>query len=390
MAVKLRSRRNNKGFEEIQNRKPFVYTHSCKVPNLNMMRLSMQSTASFLLAGAFAVLAACVPAAAGPALLVEPSTGLVLYAEDADLPWRPASLTKLMTAYLTFEAIRDGKLSPEDTVTSTQHAQSQPPSKLGLPLGGQLKVDLAVKALIVRSANDVAVMLADKIGGSEENFVDLMNKTAKRLGMTNTHFVNPNGLPMFIAENVEGPDQSVTTARDMAILASMILKEFPQYAEIFAMTEVKIGNRMVTTHNGLLKSYDGADGMKTGFICAAGYNVVASATRNGRQLVAVVLGENSGSARTIRAAGLFEHGFEIYPWKAVLAPTLATWPVATPEGAKAPDLRNIVCRGGRLARLKGKRPKLKPGHRSAGAGKPRTKKRPKPHAALAVPALGFG
>lgn len=346
----------------------------------------MQSTARFFFAAALAVLGGVLPAAAGPALLVEPSTGLVLYAEDADLPWRPASLTKLMTAYLTFEAIRDGKLSPEDTVTCTQHAQSQPPSRLGMPIGGQLKVDLAIKALIVKSANDVAVMLADKIGGSEENFVDLMNKTAKRLGMTNTHFVNPNGLPMFVAENVEAPDQSVTTARDMAILASMILKEFPQYAEVFAMTEVKIGNRMVTGHNGLLKSYEGADGMKTGFICAAGYNVVASATRNGRQLVAVVLGENSGAARTIRAAGLFEHGFEIYPWKAVLAPTLATWPVATPGGAKAPDLRNIVCNGGRLAKMKrGKRPKLKPGHRSPAAGKPRTGKRPKPKAATAIP-----
>ena len=337
----------------------------------------MWNVGRFLLVGALAVLAAArQPAAAGPALLMEPSTGLVLYAEDADLPWRPASLTKLMTAYLTFEAIRDGKLSPEDVVVCTQHAQSQPPSRFGMPVGGQLKVDLAVKALIVKSANDVAVMLAEKIGGTEAGFVEMMNKTAKRLGMTNTHFVNPNGLPVFIAENVEGPDQAVTTARDMAILASMILREFPQYAEIFAMTEVKIGNRMVTTHNGLLKSYDGADGMKTGFICAAGYNVVASATRNGRQLVAVVLGENSGAARTIRAAGLFEHGFEIYPWKAVLAPTLATWPVATPEGARAPDLRNIVCGGHKAAKQgkKGKRPHLKPGHRSPSAGKPGRKR----------------
>lgn len=344
----------------------------------------MRSVGRFFLAGALAILVAAKPAAAGPALLMEPATGLVLYAEDADLPWRPASLTKLMTAYLTFVAIRDGKLSPEDTVTCTQEAQNQPPSRLGMPVGGQLKVDLAVKALIVKSANDVAVMLADKIGGSQANFVELMNQTAKRLGMTNTHFVNPNGLPMFIAENVEGPDQSVTTARDMAILASMILREFPQYAEIFAMTEVKIGNRMVTTHNGLLKSYDGADGMKTGFICAAGYNIVASATRDGRQLVAVVLGENSGAARTIRAAGLFEHGFEIYPWKAVLAPTMATWPVATPEGAKAPDLRNIVCGGGRFAKTAkkgGKRPRLKPGHRSPGAGRAGRRK-PRPHASV--------
>lgn len=339
----------------------------------------MRSIVGSLLAAFLAVLSASMTAAAGPALLIEPSTGLVLYAEDADLPWRPASLTKLMTAYLAFQAIRDGKLSPEDSVICTQHAQSQPPSRLGMAIGAQLKVDLAIKALIVKSANDVAVMLAEKIGGTEENFVDLMNKTAKRLGMTNTHFVNANGLPVFVAENVEGPDQSVTTARDMAILAGMILTEFPQYAEIFAMTEVKIGNRLVTTHNGLLRSYEGADGMKTGFICAAGYNVVASATRNGRQLVAVVLGENSSAARTIRAAGLFEHGFEVYPWKAILAPTLATWPVATPEGAKAPDMRNIVCSGGHLAKIqKGKRPKLKPGHRAPSAGKPRIRKK-RPH-----------
>jgi D-alanyl-D-alanine carboxypeptidase len=330
----------------------------------------MKSAARIFIAGMAAFLLAA-PSLAGPALLVEPATGLVLYAEDADLPWRPASLTKLMTAYITFEAIRDGKLSPEDAVICTQHSQNQPPSRLGMPVGGTLKVDLAVKALIVKSANDVAIMLAEKIAGTEENFVSLMNETAKRLGMTNTHFVNPNGLPVFLSENVEAPDQSITSARDMAILASMILKEFPQYADIFGMTEVKIGNKIVSTHNSLLKSYDGADGMKTGFICAAGYNVVASATRNGRQLVAVVLGENSGAARTIRAAGLFEHGFDIYPWKAVLAPTLATWPVATPEGAKAPDLRNIVCGGRRVAALgkRGKRPQLQPGHRSPNAGK---------------------
>ncbi len=332
-----------------------------------------------LLAG-FAALSLCThPAAAGPALLTEPATGLVIYAEDADQPWRPASLTKLMTAYIVFEAIRDGKLSPEDMVTSSKLSQSQPPSKLGLPLGQQLKVDLAIKALIIKSANDVAVMLAEKVGGTSDAFVETMNKTAQRLGMTNTKFVNPNGLPVFNADETEAPEQAVTSARDMALLANMIIKEFPQYAPIFSMTEVKIGNRIVTTHNGLLKSYEGADGMKTGFVCAAGYNIVASATRNGRQLVAVVLGESSGAARTIRAAGLFEHGFEIYPWKAVLAPTLATWPVATPEGAKAPDMRNVVCSGKRIARLarekqqNAKRPQLKPGHRSAAAGE---RKRP--------------
>ncbi len=345
------------------------------------MDVSIRKTAQTLLAGFAALLACLQQAAAGPALLTEPSTGLVLYAEDADQPWRPASLTKLMTAYLAFEAIRDGQLSPEDVVISSKLSQSQPPSKLGMPLGAQLKVDLAVKALIVKSANDVAIMLAEKVGGSVENFVDMMNRTAARLGMTNTKFVNPNGLPVFNPDgNTEAPEQAVTTARDMALLANMILREFPQYAGIFAITEMRIGNRLVTTHNGLLKSYDGADGMKTGFVCAAGYNVVASATRNGRQLVAVVLGERSGAARTVRAAGLFEHGFEIYPWKAVLAPTLATWPVEAAEGAKAPDLRNVVCNGRKLARIvnkddkkKGKRPALGPGHRMPAQG---NKKKP--------------
>ncbi len=338
----------------------------------------LKFAAGALLAAILAVPMTAPPAAAGPALLVEPSSGLVLYAEDADLPWYPASLTKLMTAYLTFEAIRDGRLSPEDNVTCTKAAQSQPPSRLGMPVGGHLKVDLAVKVLIVKSANDVAMMLADKISGSQEAFVALMNRTARRLGMTNTHFVNPNGLPVYLAGNVEGPDQSVTSARDMAILASQLLKEFPQYAPVFAMTKVKIGKRLVTSHNGLLKVYAGADGMKTGFICAAGYNLVASATRDGRQLVAVVLGERSGGARTVRAAGLFEHGFKIYPWKAVLAPTLATWPVATPEGAKAPNMRNIVCRAShaKARKKKHRRHKLKRRHRAPRVKKHHRKRRP--------------
>ncbi len=334
----------------------------------------MWNAARFLLAGTLAFCLTAKAVLAGPALLMEPSTGLVLYAEDADLPWRPASLTKLMTAYIAFEAIRDGKLSPEDVVVSTQQSQSQPPSKLGLPLGAGLKVDVALKVLLVKSANDVAIMLANKIAGNESEFVDMMNATAKRLGMTNTHFVNPNGLPNYVAENIEAPEQSVTSARDMAILASMILKEFPQYTPIFSMMEVPVGKRIIKGHNELLKVYDGADGMKTGFICAAGYNVVASATRNGRQLIAVVLGANSGMGRAVRAAGLFDHGFEIYPWKAVLAPTLATLPVATPEGATAPDLHNVVCNAKAHRKRRGKRPKLKPGHRLPSAGKKKLKR----------------
>ncbi len=307
---------------------------------------------------------------ANPSLLVEPSTGLVFYAEEADVPWRPASLTKLMTAYLTFEALRDGKLSPEDVLVCSQRAQAEPPSKLGLAVGGTLKVDLGLKALIVKSANDVAIMLAEKVGGTEANFVEMMNRTAQRLGMSQTHFVNPNGLPMLNADGTEAADQSITTARDMALLARMILQEFPRYAPLFAMPEFKIGGRLVTTHNTLLKAYDGADGMKTGFICASGYNIVASATRNGKQLLAVVLGETSGNARAVRAAAMFEHGFQIYEWKAVLAPTLATFPVAAMDGVNPPDMRGTVCNVKRVVKVAGhKRPPLAPGHRKPNAAK---------------------
>ncbi|MGL4396126.1 MAG: D-alanyl-D-alanine carboxypeptidase family protein, partial [Hyphomicrobium sp.] len=146
------------------------------------------------------------PAAAGPALLFDGSNGKVLYAEDADHLWHPASLTKIMTAYLTFEAIKDGKIRLDDKIACSLVANLQPPSKVGLPVGGELTVDLALQAVIVKSANDVTVMLAEAISGSETKFVARMNAAAQRLGMSRTHFVNTNGLP--------DPNQ-VTTARDL-------------------------------------------------------------------------------------------------------------------------------------------------------------------------------
>ena len=186
-----------------------------------------------------------------------------------------------------------------------------------------------------------------KIGGSEAAFVERMNVTAKRLGMTNTHFVNPNGLPEAVPEGKTAPTSyNVTTARDMAILARALFNEFPAYSDLYSLPSFKLGKRLLRSHNSLLRTYDGADGMKTGFICAAGYNVVGSATRGDHHLIAVVLGEASGRARALRAASLFEHGFEIYPWKVIFAPTLATLPVDTPNGAEAPDLHSIVCRPG--------------------------------------------
>jgi D-alanyl-D-alanine carboxypeptidase len=202
-------------------------------------------------------------------------------------------------------------------------------------VGTEIAVDVALRALIVKSANDVAIMLAEKIGGSEEGFVRLMNETAKRLGMTRTHFVNPNGLP------VEG---QVSTARDLARLARAAVLEFPEYNALWAMPEFQFGQQRLQSHNALLRTFEGADGIKTGFICDSGFNVVASATRDGQRLMAVVLGEPSGSDRNLRAASLLEHGFETSAWKAQFgAPTIDTMPI-DPKAQVVRSVRKIARR----------------------------------------------
>jgi D-alanyl-D-alanine carboxypeptidase len=249
---------------------------------------------------------------AGPALLFDAGSGKVLYAEEQDQPWHPASLTKIMTAYMTFEALRTNKISLEQKISTSANAHAQPPSKLGLPVGAEITVNLALKALIIKSANDAAVMLAEAIGGTEEAFITQMNDTARRLGMTRTSFVNPHGLP--------APEQ-VTTARDLAKLTRVVLHDYPEYGPIWAMADMQVGRRRLRTHNGLLRTYDGADGLKTGFICDSGFNVVASATRDDRRLVAVVLGEYTSRDRSLRAASLLEHGFKNYGWKELFSST---------------------------------------------------------------------
>lgn len=272
-------------------------------------------------------------ASAGPALLLEADTGKVLYAEDYDDLWHPASLTKIMTAYLTFEALKSGQITNETTLTVSEAANAQPPSKVGLPVGAEMTVEVAVQALIIKSANDVAVMLAEAIGGSEAGFVAKMNATAARLGMTRTKFVNANGLPAA---------EQVTTARDLAKLSRAVLGDFPEYAHYWARPEMHMGKRRLGTHNSLLKTFDGADGLKTGFICDAGYNVVASATRDGVRLMAVVLGESSGRVRAIRAQMLLEHGFAVRAWKAYLsAPSADELPVMA-DAKGATSIRKAV------------------------------------------------
>jgi D-alanyl-D-alanine carboxypeptidase len=294
---------------------------------------------------------------AGPALLFDAADGKVLYAEDLDNQWHPASLTKIMTAYLTFEAIKEGKLTLKQMIPVSELATQQPPSKLGVPTTAKLMVESALKAVIIKSANDVSIALAEAISGTDVQFVAKMNETARRLGMTRTMFVNPNGLP--------APLQ-MTTARDLAKLARAVIKEYPQYASYWSMDDARIGKMRIATHNGLLHSFDGADGMKTGFICDSGFNVVASATRDGRQLIAIVLGEPTGAARTYRAASLLEHGFQSYDWKVLFnAPSIDTAPMDTEaKGVTSirQDVVSVECGTGarRARRAKGKGKAKKP------------------------------
>ena len=281
-----------------------------------------------------ALLAAPSVASAGPALVFEPINGTVFYSEDPDVAWFPASLTKLMTAYVTFQALKKGEIKPDTKLTCSQKAVSQAPSKLWLPVGGQITVDVGLKVLIVQSANDVAVMLAEAVAGSTEAFVARMNEAAAQLGMTRTHFQNVNGLPQ------EG---QVTTARDLAKLTRAIIVEFPEYADIFALSSVEVGNKIIRTHNRLLISFPGADGMKTGFICDSGFNIVASATRDGRRLVAVVLGEPSVASRSDRASNLLENGFKRYFWKSVFGTTIDGLAIQASLSDGPTHLHDSVC-----------------------------------------------
>ncbi len=261
---------------------------------------------------------------AAPTLLFDAATGKVLYAEEADRLWYPASLTKIMTAYVVFEAMKKGEISFETELVSTETAAKEPPSKIGLPIGAKISLELGLRSLIIKSANDVAVMLAESVAGSTEIFVSRMNNTAKRIGMTRTNFVNPNGLPV--------PGQT-TTARDLARLTQALMRDFPEHAHYWATPYMRIGKRRLRSHNALLRKFEGADGVKTGFICDSGFNIVASATRGGVRLIAIVLGAYTAQERGVRASALLEHGFETRDWKLFFAPqSIETLPVSTQSG----------------------------------------------------------
>lgn len=270
-------------------------------------------------------------------LLIEASTGKVLHAENATYPWYPASVTKLMTAYTTLRAIKEGRITLDTLLTVSRNAAAQNPTKMGFKIGTRVTVDNALKMLMVKSANDIAVTIAEGVGGSIAGFADMMNANARRLGMSQSNFVNPNGLP---AEN------HVTSARDLAVLARALIQEFPEYDSYWHIHAIQYGNRVMHNYNSLLDRYPGADGMKTGFICASGFNVVASATRNGRRLIAIILGAYSGAVRAQQAAQLLETGFnsEGLSW---LTPSLGTVDALAPIDAQPPNLREEMCGGHR-------------------------------------------
>ncbi len=238
------------------------------------------------------------------AIVVDAGTGVVLHEKNATVSWYPASLTKMMTVYLAFEAIEEGRLSFDEALTASAHAAAQPPTRLGLREGYVITVDAAIRAIVARSANDVAVALAERLGGSEEVFAAFMTVQARVLGMTATQFRNASGLP---------DHDQVTTARDMAVLARALIDDFPQHYHYFSARAFTFGGRILPTYNGILTSYPGADGIKSGFTCGSGYNLVASARHGDRRLIGVLLGSGTRGGRASEMVRLLDRAFAAEP-----------------------------------------------------------------------------
>jgi D-alanyl-D-alanine carboxypeptidase len=280
--------------------------------------------------GALVLAASAVPAVANPALLFDLKDGRVLQHEDAFKRWYPASLTKLMTAYVAFRALDAGEVALDSPIKMTRAAVNQPPSKMGFKVGQVMRLDNALKMMLVKSANDVAMAIGENIGGSQAEFAERMNAEAARLGMSGSHFVNPNGL---------FSPQQYTTARDLALLVTAIRRDYPQYAPWFSIEGLAVGKKAIPNYNLLVGRYPGADGMKTGFVCESGFNLIGSATRNGRTLVAVVLGAKSGITRAEAVARMLDQGFATQGGPTVTLPALPSYG----DTISANDMRAEIC-----------------------------------------------
>ncbi len=258
-------------------------------------------------------------------IILDATSGRELAADRPDALRHPASLTKLMTIYLTFSALDSGRLSLGDGLPVSINALNAPPTKMGLPQGGTVSVRDAIMALVTRSANDAAVVLAEAQAGSEAAFAQMMTNKARQLGMSSTVFRNASGLPN---------REQVTTARDMARLAYALMRDFPHYYSVFSVQSYPYRGRILENHNRMLGSYEGADGLKTGYTNASGFNLVMSAMRDNRRLIGVVMGGDSASQRDRQMADLMDRGFasaqamHLSPWTSIRKPASARYTAA--------------------------------------------------------------
>ncbi len=235
------------------------------------------------------------------AIVIDADSGRVIHEVEANHRWYPASLTKVMTIYMTFAALEAGRLHLDDKLSVSAHAARQPTSKLGLRKGQTIDVETAIMAVTTRSANDAAVVLAEKLGGTEANFAVMMTQKAQSMGMFNTSFNNASGLP---------DEGQISSARDLALLSAALIRDYPQYYHYFSAKEFAYKGRVMPSTNKILKSYPDADGLKTGFTCGSGYNLIASAKRGDRRLIGVLLGAHTSAERFQQMGNLLDLGFE--------------------------------------------------------------------------------
>lgn len=306
-------------FETLDNRKP----------GMSLMLQSRRMVAALAMTVCAAV--SSTGANANPMIAVDVGSGRVVEHGQAFQRWYPASLTKLMTIYVVFKAVKSGQLTMETPVTMSVHAAKEPASKMYFKPGERFPLDSALKYLMVKSANDVAVAIGEAVAGTEEAFVAEMNSAARQLGMSSSRFVNPNGLP---------GDGQYTTARDMALLAVALRREFPEFAHYFAYEGFTTGKKSYTNYNLLVGRFPGADGMKTGFICASGFNQVSSATRNGKTVVSVVFGAPSQEERAEESARLLHKALTTTAWGGASLQTLAPYGEGRDQVA---DISGDIC-----------------------------------------------
>ena len=297
------------------------------------------------------ILVAPMSARAAPyaAMVMDARTGEVLHSTNADKRLHPASLTKMMTLYIAFEAIERGEISLDTMVTVSRNAAAEPPSELGLTSGQKIKLRYLIRAAAVKSANDAATAIGEAISGSEAAFARRMNRTAKSMGMTRTTFKNANGLTR---------DGHLSTARDMTILGRHLLYDYPQYYNLFSRRSTHAGLRTVhNTNRRFLNAYRGADGIKTGYTRAAGFNLVASAERGNERIIATVFGGRSTATRNAKVAELLDLGFRRAPSKATLRKPQKPAYVANanPSGGAGKTIRLVT------AVKQSLRPRMRPG-----------------------------